>query len=365
MGYYWNSRVLTTLELLKVLLDETHTEGCALYLPVTSALFNNGLPGRSQNLCPSVYTITALRYLTVSTDARFNNYEKLESQHQGLESRCRIHCLLPPASIRGCPEHPQASQFQKGTMPALLKYNISEQTNKPTALTLTVRTSFLNARAGHEARSRFTAAKVPHNIYIITKDTGLLQTHCQLAATHSISSQDEYCSSGYRVLLIVPKSSMLSGLRDVARITRQLPKPPPNGSIRASAHAKIRKRATAPWLLSLAGDKSLALSAAKGWHFDFRLPVPNISVLPWYQLSSLAAGAPSPPCSTCRLCPSAAVAGGSLAPKQQKQKKAKQGSVLPEVVETLRRQDNKAQPPQIKTPAWQGQQVNSAWKQTL
>lgn len=37
-------------------------------------------------------------------------------------------------------------------MPALLKYNISEQTNKPTALTLTVRTSFLNARAGHEGK---------------------------------------------------------------------------------------------------------------------------------------------------------------------------------------------------------------------
>lgn len=62
-----------------IFLDEIHTEGYALYLPVTSALFLNGLPGRSQNLRPSVYTITALQYLTVSTEARLNNYKKLES----------------------------------------------------------------------------------------------------------------------------------------------------------------------------------------------------------------------------------------------------------------------------------------------
>lgn len=47
------------------------------------------------------------------------------------------------------------------------------------------------------------------------------------------------------------------------------------GEIPASLPAKIRKQATVPWHLPLAGDKSLALSAAKGWHFDCCLPAPS------------------------------------------------------------------------------------------
>lgn len=77
---------------------------------MTSDLFNDGLPGRSQNLHPSVHLITALWYPTVSTHARSNDYEKFESQHKYLESRRWVHRLYPPPSIHDRSEYPQTFQ---------------------------------------------------------------------------------------------------------------------------------------------------------------------------------------------------------------------------------------------------------------
>jgi len=67
---------------------------------VASALFKDGLPGRSQNPCPSVHAITALLYLTVATCARFSNYEKFEHSTNSWKADVTyVICIHLPAFV--------------------------------------------------------------------------------------------------------------------------------------------------------------------------------------------------------------------------------------------------------------------------
>lgn len=125
------------------------------------------------------------------------------------------------------------------------------------------------------------------------------------------------------------------------------------GKIPASLPAKIRKWATVPWRLPLAGDKSLALSAAKGWHFDSCLPAPSHgSTL----LSAGLFGGKTPACHQLPLLfahhlpsPKTAEMGGNRA--------------WLETGKAFWRGGTKISYSEIKTPAQVGQEVNSTCKQ--
>lgn len=124
------------------------------------------------------------------------------------------------------------------------------------------------------------------------------------------------------------------------------------GKIPASLPAKIRKWATVPWRLSLAGDKSLALSAAKGWHFDSCLPDPSHgSTL----LSAGLFGGKTPACYQLPLL---------FAPSASFSQTAEMGGSRArlETGKTFWRGDNNFHS-EIKTPARVRQEVNSVSKQ--